>query len=470
MNAPHLVPGAGERRLGPRAVIRVRGSLTRRLALLVGLWVAIGLGVTGWFVVRVAESRIEAEADARMVSLLDAIVAAASLDPVRGPYLSRPVSEPEFDRPLSGHYWQMTTEAGLVTTSRSLWDQRLPAPRQDAEPRNEDILGPRDEPLRLVERHIQLETRRPTPLRQRVTVQVAVTRLPTDQEITRLQRGLILAFMGLGTGVVAAVGILVVWALSPLRRAQQEIAEVREGLRDHVDLTAPREIAPLVHEIEALIDQNRATLERARTHVGNLAHALKTPIAVLRNALERGEVPVARAQAATLERLVQHHLRHARAGALAGAAGAEASPTAAAQTLATALRRLFASKGVDVLVLGRETARTRADPQDLTEMLGNLMENACKWASSRVECRVRGGGPGHILIEVEDDGPGLAEGQDAAALVRGVRLDEAAPGSGLGLAIVSDLATLYDGTLALERGQKLGGLLAKLVLPGRFLS
>jgi signal transduction histidine kinase len=469
MNAPMPAPEASsDGRLGPRAVIRVRGSLTRRLALLVGLWVAIGLGVTGWFVVRMTESRIEAEADARMVSLLDAIVAAASLDPVRGPYLSRAVSEPEFDRPLSGHYWQMTTETGLVSTSRSLWDQRLPAPRQDAEPRNEDIIGPRDEPLRLVERHIQLETRRMPSVR--VTVQVAVTRLPTDQEIQRLQRGLVLAFMGLGTGVVAAVGMLVVWALSPLRRAQQEIAEVREGLRDHVDLTAPREVAPLVHEIEALIEQNRATLERARTHVGNLAHALKTPIAVLRNALERGETSVARAQAATLERLVQHHLRRARAGALAGAAGAEASPTAAAHTLASALRRLFSAKGVEVLVLGKDTARTRADPQDLTEMLGNLMENACKWSRSRVECRVRGGGPGHILIEVEDDGPGLAEGQDAAALVRGVRLDETAPGSGLGLAIVSDLASLYNGTLVLERGQKLGGLLARLVLPGRFIA
>ena len=447
--------------------IRVRGSLTRRLAVVASLWMAVGLGVTGWFVVRLAEEQIETAADARMTSLMDAVVAAASLDPVRGPILVRAVSEPEFDRPLSGHYWQMSAAGGLVATSRSLWDQRLPAPRPNEEPRNEDIIGPRDEPLRLLERRVQLEARFGTPRFQQVTVQLAVTRVPTDIEIRRLQSGLVLAFLGLGAGLVAVIGLLVVWSLAPLRRAQEELVEVRAGTREHVDLTVPSEIAPLVNEIEALIAQNRATVERARTHVGNLAHALKTPIAVLRNALERGEVTAARAQAATLERLVQHHLRRARAGALAGAAGEEALPMAAAQTLATALRRLFSGRGIEIAVLGRDAARGKADPQDLTEMLGNLMENGCKWARSRVECRVLSGPPGMVRIEVEDDGPGLAEGQDAAALSRGVRLDEAAPGSGLGLAIVADLAGLYGGTLQLSRGRKLGGLLAVLELPGR---
>ena len=448
--------------------IRVRGSLTRRLTLLAALWMAAGLGVTGWFVVRLAEDVIEQAADARMTSLMDAVVAAAALDPVRGPILVRAVSEPEFDRPLSGHYWQMSAAGGLIATSRSLWDQRLPAPSLNEAPRNEDIIGPRDEPLRLLERRVQLEARFGTPRFQQVTVQVAVTRVPTDIEIQRLQNGLVLAFLGLGAGMVAVVALLVVWSLAPLRRAREELVEVRAGTRQHVDLTVPSEIAPLVNEIEALINQNRTTLERARTHVGNLAHALKTPVAVLRLALERDEVPAARAQAATLERLVQHHLRRARAGALAGAAGEEARPMVAAQSLATALRRLFSGRGIEIAVLGRETARSKADPQDLTEMLGNLMENACKWAKARVECRVLPGAPGMIRVEVEDDGPGLTEGQDAAALARGVRLDEAAPGSGLGLAIVADLAGLYGGTLQLVRGARLGGLRAVLELPGRF--
>jgi signal transduction histidine kinase len=457
MNAPAATPAPA---------ITVRGSLTRRVAFTVAFWVAAGLGVTGWFVLRLATEQIEEAADQRMVSLVDAVVAAAVLDPVRGPILARPVSEPEFDRPLSGHYWQMTGPGGIVNTSRSLWDQRLPAARTDQPPRNEDIIGPRAEPLRLLERHVELEARFGIPRFQTVTVQVAVTRVPTDQEILRLRQGLVLAFGGLGAALVALVALLVVWALAPLKRTQEEIAQVRRGEREHVDVTAPSELAPLVNEIEALIEQNRATLERARTHVGNLAHALKTPIAVLRNAVEREDLAGARSQAATLERLVQHHLRRARAGALAGTAGSEATPAIAAETLAAAMRRLPATR-VAITVKGSASVRVRADSQDLTEMLGNLMDNACKWARERIEVRVRATRPGSVLVEVEDDGPGLQEGQDGAALARGVRLDEAAPGSGLGLAIVVDLAALYGGTLALERGKRLGGLLARLELPGR---
>ena len=224
--------------------IVVRGSITRRLAITVALWVALGLGVTGYFVLRMAAEQIEEAADQRMVSLLDAIIAAAVLDPVRGPILARPVSEPEFERPLSGHYWQMTGPGGIVNTSRSLWDQRLPAARPDGPARNEDIIGPRSEPLRLLERHVQLEARFGTPRFQTVTVQVAVTRVPTDEEIKRLRHGLILAFLGLGAALVGAVALLVVWALAPLKRTQEEVAEVRTGRREHVDVTAPAELAP----------------------------------------------------------------------------------------------------------------------------------------------------------------------------------------------------------------------------------
>ncbi|MBY0338026.1 MAG: sensor histidine kinase, partial [Acetobacteraceae bacterium] len=303
-------------------------SLTRRLALVAALWVAMGLGLTGLHIGRILEEQIVEAADARIGALLDAVVAATAFDPASGPRLARPVSEPEFDRPLSGHYWQLTGPGDVVVTSRSLWDSRLPAPVVgEGGPLGRNADGPRGEKLRLLERRVQIEARRgPVP----VTVQVAVTREPVDEEVAALRRGLVLAFAGLGAGLVAVVALLVVWGLRPLRRTQEELAEVRAGKRQHMDIVAPAEIAPLVAEIEALIEQNRATVERARTHVGNLAHALKTPIAVLRNAIEAGDMLAARSQAQTLERLVQHHLRRARAGALAGIAGAESAPFAAA--------------------------------------------------------------------------------------------------------------------------------------------
>jgi signal transduction histidine kinase len=440
-------------------------SLTRRLALLTAFWTAAGLGLIGWFVIETDQQQVQTAADARLTSMLDAAVAAAAFDPASGPLLVRPLADPEFERPLSGHYWQITGPAGSIATSRSLWDSRLAPPLPGTERvRARDMTGPRGEALRVLERDVTIEGR---PGRVPITVQVGVPREAIDDEIRALRRGVILAFAGLGTGLVAVVALLVVLGLRPLRRTHEELIEVREGRREHMDVVAPAEIAPLVDEIEALIEQNRATVERARQHVGNLAHALKTPIAVLRNALDARDAELAAAQAATLERLVQHHLRRARAGALAGAAGAETAPLVVARSLATALTRLSAQRGIEITVGGDATVRARADSQDLTEMLGNLMENACKYGRSRVAVRVSAGRPGFVHVEVEDDGLGLPDGQDAAALLRGVRLDEAKPGSGLGLAIVQDLAGLYGGTLRLEPGKRLGGLSAVLDLPGR---
>lgn len=444
-------------------------SLTRRLALLTAVWVAIGLGLIGWFVVRTDQQQIETAADARLASLLNAAVAAAAYDPSVGPLLLRSLPDPEFERPLSGHYWMAWGPVGRVATSRSLWDARLPPPLPTPGGiRARTVPGPRGESLRLLERDVQIDSRAG---RVNMTLQVAVARDEVEGEIADLRRKMILAFAGFGTGLVLVVALLVVWGLRPLRRTQEELVEVRQGKREHMDVVAPLEIAPLVAEIEALINQNRDTVEKARTHVGNLAHALKTPVAVLRNALAEGDLDGARAQAQTLERLVQHHLRRARAGALAGSAGAEAAPMAAAEALASALRRLHAARGIQINVSGAGGARVRADPQDVTEMLGNLMENACKYGRGKVAVRIgAAGAPGRVAIEVEDDGAGLPEGEEGEALLRGVRFDEAKPGSGLGLAIVSDLAHLYDGALSLDRSPRLGGLRARLELPGRVVA
>jgi len=143
---------------------------------------------------------------------------------------------------------------------------------------------------------------------------------------------------------------------------------------------------------------------------------------------------------------------------------------AAAEALSSALRRLHAARGLAIAVSGAGGARVRADPQDVTEMLGNLMENACKYGRGRVAVRIAAAGPpGRVAIEVEDDGTGLPPGEEGEALLRGVRFDEAKPGSGLGLAIVSDLAQLYDGALSLDRSPRLGGLRARIELPGRIV-
>ena len=446
-------------------------SLTARLALISAAWVVLGLTVAGWLVVSLASEQLLRSFDARLVNLLDAVAGAAALGEDGRPRLGpvRALSAPSFGQPFSGTYWQIAVPgAGGTATSRSLWDARLPPfdAAAGSGPRVVDAAGPRGQHLRLAERAVVPEDGS-TPL----LVQVAQARDSLDRDVRRLRLLVGGVFAVLGTGLVAGVAAQVVWGLAPLRRARRALAEVRAGERQGLATatgSAPAEIAPLLEEIDALVAQNRATVERARAHVGNLAHALRTPLAVQRTALaaeEDPDLPTARAQNAAMERLVQHHLTRARAAALSGSAATEAAPFAVAGEIARALRRLFAGKGLEIAVTGDAKARVRVDQQDLSEMVGNLLENACKWAQARVELRVRREGP-EVVVSVADDGPGLPAEQREAVLARGARLDEAAPGSGLGLAIVRDLADLYQGSLSLGVAEG-GGLLARLRLPGR---
>lgn len=437
-------------------------SLALRLALAAGLWVAAGLGAAAWFVTGVALRQLEAAFDARLAGLLDAIVAATATDAAGRIVVVRPPAGADFERPFGGAYWQLTAPDGAVSTSRSLWDQMLPAAVSGHESvLLRDVQGPRGEPLRVAERDVLLPGAS-TPAH----VAVALSRAETEAEVVRLRGVLLLVFLLLGLGLVGGVVITVVAGLAPLRRVRRAMAEVRDGRRETLAVAAPAEIAPLVAEVDALIAANRATVARARSHVGNLAHALKTPLAVLRNALDGAhpDLPAAQAETAALERLVHHHLVRARAAALASAAATAAvSPLEMAEEIAGALHRLFVERGLSIEVTGDPVARVRVEPQDLAEMLGNLMENGCKWARRRVAVCVAADG-NEVMVAVVDDGPGLPEDSRDVALGRGVRLDEQAPGTGLGLGIVADLAALHGGRLDLSQAAG-GGFCATLHLP-----
>ncbi len=443
--------------------MRLLRSLTLRVALAAGLWVTAGLGAAAWFLTGVAVRHVEAAFDARLMGLLDGAVAAAAADETGRVVVARAPAGADFDRPFGGAYWQVTGPAGALATSRSLWDQSLPAAVTDHDGvLIRDALGPRGEPLRVAERDILLPGAAAP-----VHVAVGLSRAATEAEARRLRAMLLAAVAVLGVGLVGGLVATVVAALAPLRRLRRALAEMRGGTRQRLDVTGPSELAPVVAELDALLTANRATVERARTHVGNLAHALKTPLAVLRNALEapQPDLAAARAEAAALERLVQHHLARARAAARLAIAAPTASPLVVAEEVATALRRLFGDRGIVIDVAGDRDAGVAVDAQDLTEMLGNLMEDACTWTRTRVVVRVVADGAS-VTASVSDDGAGLPAQDHPAALTRGERLDERTPGSGLGLAIVADLAALYGGSLTLTRSPE-GGLCATLTLPRR---
>ena len=259
--------------------------------------------------------------------------------------------------------------------------------------------------------------------------------------------------------------------LSPFRRLRTRLAAMRDGREARVDGHYPTEVQPLVNDLNALLDDRERSVARARAKAGDLAHGLKTPLAVLWHEAERAEAAghhevaaVVSQQVERMRRQIDYHLAHARAAASGAAPGARCSVLASAEGLARTLLRLHADRGLAITVSVPSDISVRCQREDLDEMLGNLLDNACKWAKSRVTLASSPTG-GDVLITVDDDGPGLPPEMWEAVLQRGVRADEAAPGSGFGLAIVRELADVYGGSIALGRSAD-GGVSARLRLPG----
>jgi signal transduction histidine kinase len=275
-----------------------------------------------------------------------------------------------------------------------------------------------------------------------------------------------------GLAVLLAFGIalLMRWGLRPLRDVRDDLRKIRDGEIQHLEGAYPSEIEPLVHDLNSLIDSNREIVERSRTHVGNLAHALKTPIAVLQNEASSSAAPLAakvNEQIGIMRNQVEHHLNRARIAAQSNVLGAVTTVEPALSALARVMSKVHQDRGLAIAVEVPPGLRFRGEKQDFEEMVGNLLDNACKWAKSRVRISARREEKERrpfLLLSFDDDGPGLPEARREDALSRGRRLDESKPGSGLGLSIVVELARIYGGHLILEKSD-LGGLRARLSLP-----
>jgi signal transduction histidine kinase len=319
--------------------------------------------------------------------------------------------------------------------------------------------------LRVVERDIDLGED------GRFVVRVGGPADEIDQDVRRFIFALTITFALLGVALGATTLLQIRFGLAPLLKLRSAVTDIRRGEADRILGEYPRDIAPLARELNLLLDTNREILERARTQVGNLAHALKTPLSVIVNEVAGGPGELAskvQEQAAVMRDQVNYYLDRARVAALAGRLGIITDVAPVIAGLVRTFERIFSDKKLAVEVSIPAGARFRGERQDLEEMAGNLIDNACKWARSRVEVRVeavRDEDRARIHITVEDDGPGLPAEARAEMLKRGRRLDETKPGSGLGLSIVADLAALYRGSLSLEAAA-LGGLRATLDLPG----
>ncbi len=455
-------------------------SLAFRLIAASLAWTFLVLPLAGYLIYSLYFADVQRSFDAQLEKLVTAITVDSLLTGAERPEAPPNRYEPLFEVTHSGWYWQIMPvdgQGGPTLRSPSLATATLPSPFELGYPvdpvtntRWRNDTGPDGKPVRIVEIVDRLGGQGDEGPRYSVVVGGPSEWL--ESSIENFRTRLALALFVAGLALLLLMFAQVRFGLAPLQRVEQRLAEIRSGNAKRLDGNVPAEIEPLRDELNALIQSNEDIIERARTQVGNLAHGLKTPLAVVTNEAREADTPLGRKvveQAQIMKDQIQHYLERAQIAARVGVIGRVTEVGPVVKPLARALEKINRDKGIAIDVRCGDEARFQGEKHDLEEMLGNLLENACKWADSEVAltCHVAGGSrgaPKRLEIVIEDDGPGLTADQRARIGKRGLRLDESKPGTGLGLSIVIDLAQSYRGTLELGEA-RLGGLQARLDLP-----
>ena len=454
-----------------------RRSIAARLFLAASVLSVVVLLVAGLILTAVYRPTTEAGFDERLGVYLRALVADLAADrPDDKPPDIGQLADPQFELTLSGWYWQITRLDGdknEIRASRSLFAARLPRLAEKGVPsgmggsRRGYVKGPDDRSLRMVERVID------TGDQGIYLVQVAASTEEIDAQMGQFEASLAITFAILAAALVASSALALRFGLIPLRQLQAGVSAIRRGESERIEGTYPVDIAPLASELNLMIEANRDVVERARTQVGNLAHALKTPLSVIINeaAVERGAFSDKMAeQAGVMRDQVAYYLERARAAVAARKIGSATDVTPVVQGLVRTFTKIYGDRDIVFLEGGATNVRFLGERQDLEEMIGNLVDNAGKSAAHEVaigigsEFRDTDRETPFFRITIDDDGPGLRPEDRAAAIKRGRRLDETKPGTGLGLSIVDELAGLYGGVFRLDTSPT-QGLRAELTLP-----
>lgn len=439
-------------------------SLAARLNLALGLSLAALIAAAWWL----GHAALHRSAEAYVISHLEhaseALVSALSANPAAPAPELQAVLAPVYRQPFSGHYFEVLGLDGARYSSRSLWDQRLPLSVLPVGQTTEQHLsGPLGQRLLVRSSGYRIGS-------HRFTIAVAEDLDPLLGALHPFERLF---------AVLAVIGFLLMlllqhltvrWTFRQLDPVYRDIEALERGTAEAITEAVPVEILPLVRKFNALLDVYGQRLARSRNAAGNLAHALKAPLNLLVQHIERPDPPSSLAQQQRcleqvdrVKALVERELKRSRiAGGLRP--GLMFDTSADLPPLIQVLERMYSDKGLSVACQDRLSASLMIDREDMLELIGNLLDNACKWANSRVLCRLDSGASG-LCFEVEDDGPGCSDSELAAIGARGVRVDERVEGHGLGLSIVREILALYQGRLRLDRSPSLGGLRASIELP-----
>ncbi len=454
----------------------IPNSLSFRLTAVAAVFSLAALALTGIILASLFKGYIERSFDARLEVYLTSLIASTEKGESDNLVVGDIVGEPRFNIPLSGWYWRISLKqkpAELIASSRSLFASNFNMSKLNLQSVGKDglrrsyITGPDQEPLRVIERDIQLV--------QGGTIYsfvVAGNAMEMSSNVEEFTGILILALSMLGGGLVLATFLQVRLGLRPLFKIEKALAEIRSGHSRSLSGSYPKELQPLATELNALISSNEAIVERARHHVGNLAHALKTPLSVIANEAEgnTGKFPqLVSAQTKIMDEQVRLYLDRARMAASSQVLGVASDVAPAIAGILRTLSRIHIERDIDIEFEPSSNIRFKGEKHDFEELVGNVLDNAFKWTSSKVKISVTKTlksetGLKMLRLVVDDDGPGLIGDMRLEALQRGRRLDETKPGSGLGLSIVTELVDIYGGEIKLGKSE-FGGLQVEILLP-----
>jgi signal transduction histidine kinase len=441
----------------------MRSGLTSRIIILSIFWIVLALAVTALLITWLYRDHIEQHYDSHLFTHVEELVAAVKINPDGEITLFREPTDPRFHRLDSGWYWQVMSGGQTLARSPSLMDRDLDIAGLNFDENHDAqiVVDRGGKALRARVVHMAYES-----LEEPITILATAPQLQIMDDVADFRMHIALSFLVLAAGLSLAVVLQVTVALRPLKAIRSAISGVQAGAISRLPRDFPEDVQPLVDKLNSLLDHNETLLKRARTQLADLAHALNTPLTIIRNECRNvtgREGQLILDQAHAMSGNIDHYLTRARASGQSDVFGYRTSIKSVVEDLRYAVERLYEDREIRIELCSKGDCRFRGEVQDLEEMLGNLLDNACKWANEKIEVRCRLD-EDRLMLTVEDDGPGIPEEQRGSVLERGHRLDESIAGYGQGLGIVKDIAELYGGEVRLGRSL-LGGLRVDLILP-----
>ena len=441
-------------------------SLAVRLFFSATVWIILTLLSAGLLLSDLNKKNNLEAFDDRLNLLLETLIGGSKVDSSDSITVVTSIGDPRFFQPYSGWYWQINKGNKTLSRSRSMWDQVFTLDKRLIGGRTQfiDSVGNNKEQvieqknLYIVEREISFPG-----ITEPITFILSGDTFEYKENIKNFDNTLSTILIFLGVGLMIAVFLQVRFGLLPLNKIKDALFKIRNGDKKKLEAKYPLEVQPLATEINDLLEHNEKIVERARTHVGNLAHVLKTPLAVITNEIDK-ENKLLGNQIVLMKNHIDRYLKKAHLESVGKNIKSKIAFLEFLNKMVIIFQKLYPDKEIE---LQREFKEffIYGSLEDMEELIGNLIENACKWGREKVKISFEKRSKNEVKILIEDDGPGLKQEQKNKVFARGFRVDEQTPGSGLGLNIVKDILEIYKGEIWLEKSSLLKGLKVNVVLP-----